>query len=351
MGKSIYTLAQSRTERFISVVESQIISGTGTDITNKSNWKNRAKKKSITNATALALIDVVKEKGEFEREKQYWNTFYCQSKLIRHNDKMYGNYCKNRLCTTCNNNRKADLINKYYPTLKSWEDIHFVTLTVVSCDEKNLNKWINAMYRAFRLIKGRCNKRHQRGKGIKLIGVKSLECNFNATRRTYNPHFHILVPNRETAELLKEEWLRQWKSKSRLFTSLKAQDIRPVKDLEKDLVEVIKYGSKIFTEPDPNKKKKRKKGDVSQLYIYARALDNILQAFSGHRLFERFGFNLPKVESNISPSRLITDYETFVFYPKENDWTNEENFQSLSGYTIPLDLKYLLTECINKSLS
>ena len=61
--------------------------------------------------------------------------------------------------------------------------------------------------RAFDRIHNQCKKRHQRGKGIKLIGIKLLECNFNPAKQTYNPHFHLIVPNEEIAELLKSEWL------------------------------------------------------------------------------------------------------------------------------------------------
>ena len=60
------------------------------------------------------------------------------------------------------------------------------------------------MLRAFELIHNRCKKRYERGKGIKLIGFKSFECNFNPGTKTYNPHFHFIVQNKEIAELLKK---------------------------------------------------------------------------------------------------------------------------------------------------
>ena len=82
------------------------------------------------------------------------------------------------------------------------------------------------MKQAFKLISNRCKKRHQRGKGIKLIGIKSLECNFNPIRKTYNPHYHLIVATKEMAEVLKKEWLKLWTKK---YTSPKAQHIRKVK--------------------------------------------------------------------------------------------------------------------------
>jgi plasmid rolling circle replication initiator protein Rep len=64
---------------------------------------------------------------------------------------------------------------------------------------------MKAMKRAFKRILTKCNKRHQREKGPKIIGIKSLECNFNPERRTYNPHYHVIVPNWEIAILIKRE--------------------------------------------------------------------------------------------------------------------------------------------------
>lgn len=236
--------------------------------------------------------------------------------------------------------------------MKEWKDIHFVTLTVKSCNAKNLNKWIWGMLRAFDLIKGRCNKRYQRGNGIKLIGIKSLECNFNATNKTYNPHFHIIVPTKEIADLLKREWMIQWKSKNTLFTSHKAQYIRPINDLQKDLVEVIKYGTKIFSEPNPNKKRtiKRKKGKPQELYIYAYALDNIFCAMKNRRIFDRFGFDLPKQETKVANYKFVEDFKTWIFTSTATDWINHKTGECLTGYAQPLELSYLLNECINKEL-
>jgi plasmid rolling circle replication initiator protein Rep len=34
------------------------------------------------------------------------------------------------------------------------------------------------------------------------MGIKSLECNFNPKTRTYNAHFHFIVPSKEIAEML-----------------------------------------------------------------------------------------------------------------------------------------------------
>jgi len=67
-----------------------------------------------------------------------------------------------------------------------------------------------------------------------------------------------LVSSKAGVELLIEEWL---KACTQEFALPSAQNMRPVKDTVNDLVEVVKYGSKIFT--DPTMKKGRTKQHLS----------------------------------------------------------------------------------------
>jgi hypothetical protein len=300
----------------------------------------RAKRKTIANKMILSLIDIAKEKGHHDRVQMYWNTFHCQRKVIQSGSTLHADYCKNRFCTICLAIRKAENINKYYPVLKEWKDQHFVTLTIQSVAARNLKRHIDGMIRAFQLIKMRCNKRHKRGNGIKLIGLKSLECNFNAYRKTYNPHFHFIVPDRATADLLKREWMKQWTTK---HTYHKAQHITKVDSLEHALIETIKYGSKIFTEPDI--KKKGEKG-VPRM-IYAHALDNIFCAMRGKRIFERFGFDLPPQPKKQNNARFVQDHQEWIFDPTATDWINSNTGECLTGYVQPFELDYLLNECVD----
>jgi len=347
-GNPIYTLAESGTQKIKETPSIALVTGKGTDILDNPSLANRARRKLITRKMVLALIDVAKEKGEPERIQAYWNAYHCLNNVIVANGKMYGRYCKNRFCTICNAIRKADTINRYYPVISQWEDVQFVTLTVKACKEEQLNRRIYRMLRAFELIHNRCKKRHERGKGINLIGVKSLECNFNPSAKTYNPHFHLIVPNKEIAELLKSEWLKQWrpipKTTNRYkYTNPGAQKITPVYNLETALIETIKYGSKIFTEPDLNKKSYLK----TPPKIYARALDNILVAMKGKRIFERFGFNLPEQPQQSSSTKLVVNFENWTFPKDSSDWVNVETGEALTGFLPPLGLSYLLNECIN----
>lgn len=270
----IYTLAQSGTNNIsdIPLLPDKMVYGKGSDSSDKEVWKRRAKRKYITQKLMLALVDVCKNKGEPERAQQYWNAYHCQSELTQSKGRTYGNYCKSRYCLVCLSIRKAETINKYLATIQTWEDPHFVTLTVTAVPEAKLKHWIKSMKVAFSRIRERCKKRHQRGKLSKFMGIKSLECNFNPKEKTYNPHFHLIVPNKEIAVTLVVEWQRTWNKKKKL-TNYQAQDYRRVKDLEHDLIETIKYGAKIFTEPDVKKKDK-----TVLPMVYAAAMDNIFCA-------------------------------------------------------------------------
>lgn len=64
---------------------------------------------------------------------------------------------------------------------------------------------------------------------------------------TYNPHFHLIVLDKETASILINEWLNIGTPK---FAGRTSQNMQPVANCEATLIEIVKYGSKIFTEPD-----------------------------------------------------------------------------------------------------
>jgi len=94
--------------------------------------------------------------------------------------------------------------------------------------------------------------------------------------------FDTATPSKEIADLLVSEWLEQWRPKDGYrykFASPKAQKISKVTSIEHSLIETIKYGSKVFTEPDLKKKGKQ----TVKPMIYAYALDNILVAMKGKK--------------------------------------------------------------------
>lgn len=329
MEKPIYTLGQSRTET--RPTPTRIVNGKGSDITEGTTAENRGKRKFVSTSLALACIDVAKEKKDPKMEQTFWNIFHCQRKITTVNGLIFGKYCGNRGCTVCMSIRKAQIINSYYPIISTWKKPYFVTLTVKSCSAKRLPDMMDAMVRGFQLIQDRQRKRHERGKGLKLVGVRTLESNFNPKRKTYNPHFHLIVESKEMAELIIAEWLKQWTPK---FAGRQAQDIRPVKDLHKNLIELIKYGSKVFTDPTVEKYKHRK-GNTK---VYSKAMYNIFRAMKGHRIFERFGFNNPTPKEAPTGAKAVIDFELWTHNLKLRDWVNNDTGETLTNYAPPAEL-------------
>ncbi|MFD0963828.1 hypothetical protein [Pseudofulvibacter geojedonensis] len=144
----MYTLAESGTN--IVGQNHVIVNGEGSDLSKVEALKGRAKRKTITQIMMLKLIEIAQENGETELEKSYWNTYYCQQNIFTADGRLYGKYCKNRFCTLCCSIRKAELINKYYPVIKNWEEPYFVTLTVKACKADKLKLYIKKFIQGFK---------------------------------------------------------------------------------------------------------------------------------------------------------------------------------------------------------
>jgi len=302
--------------------------------------KARAKRKLLSEMLALHLVDMAARMDDPEMVQAYWNTYHCQKAVYSQDGKLYGKYCKNRNCSLCNSIRKAVLINKYYPVLIQWPDPCFVTLTVKACSARNLRELMKTVMKHFTSITAKYRKQNQRGKDLKLIGVRSLECCFNPYARTYNPHVHLIVATEEMARIIKQDWRQKW---PRGWANEKAQNHRKLCNLEVDLIETIKYGAKIIDDLDSTRKKKRSNNPT----IYAAALHNIFVAMKGIRLFERFGFDLPKSNPCLIPARVTNDYNEWVFTAEQHDWVSADSDDVLSSFQPKPGLMNLLDNNID----
>lgn len=321
-----------------------ILHGTGSDLLNSKAIKGRAKRKQISQVLSIGLVEIAQNKGNRKLEKTFWNTYHCFNTINASEGRIYGKYCKNRLCLVCLSIRKAEIVNKYLPVIRLWQNPYFVTLTVKAVAANKLNKVISSMVKGLSKIIEKYKKRNQRGTGKNLIGIRSLECNFNPVKKTYNPHFHLIVSDEETGNIFIEEWL---KNSKKGWTTRGAQNIQKVHNSEKCLIEVVKYGSKIFTEPDITKKANQH----SKRTVYLAALYTIVEAMQGKRLFDRFGFNLPPKSDKSENQSVQTDnYTKYEFDAHKTDWIEVSTNKPLSEYKSNPKVRYLLENCINKEL-
>jgi len=333
-GGKLDTLGRNETSLF--EVTNQQINGEGSDMRDEGVRLNKGKRKFITQRLSLAIADVAIELGDPEKAQQCYNAYHCQSKILWQQGRTFGNYCKNKICLVCSSIRKAELINKYSPILMQWENAYFVTLTVKACKAPELRWKVDGMLKTFTRLKRRYDKRYQRkDKWMRFQGIRSLECNFNPVRRTYNPHFHLIVPNRKIAERLIEDWMKEW---GPIETNPQGQHKRSIKDMERDMVETIKYGSKIFTESKTlNSALKTEKSTK----IFARAFYVILKAFEGRKLFTHFGFKVEK-QPHQKVVTLINKGSVLTYIHKARDWVNLQTGSIFSGFEADKELEELV---------
>lgn len=326
--------------------ETQILYGRGSSMESISK---RAKRKYVSQKLALALIDVAKEEGNTEWEKRYWSTYHCQSDLTIHDGRTYGTYCKRRWCTACAAIRKAEMINKYLPVMQNWQGLYFLTLTVKSKKKQSLKKWIDGMFRAFDIILRKLRRKHKNGNGPKISGIRCLESNYNPIKKTYNPHFHILIPDKETGELIKKEWCSLWNrryKKSRnwkkdVLAAPKQQVNVKVTNTIEDYIEVIKYGAKVFTDPE------MKKGESGKWKIYAAALHEIYKVFENRRLISSFGIDMPKIQNLSTTLKDVKNTKHLLYDKRLKDWINTDTGELLTGYIPEANLEYLINQCMD----
>ncbi len=118
----------------------------------------------------------------------------------------------------------------------------------------------------------------------------------------------------------------------------KAQKSVKAHSTEKVSIEIIKYSTKIFTEPDPNSKNKKK----ASRKMYMAAMYNIISAMKGHRLFDRFGFNLPKTTSKKeSKMTKLIDYDNWIYNSSQADWFSEPKGDVFAIMNLMQDFKIL----------
>jgi hypothetical protein len=321
------------------------VRGNGSRPPNLVALQNRAKKKMITQRIMQELMPIALRKGEFERYYSYQNAFGCQCQIYTANGRMYGIYCKTRFCEICLGNRRGEKSSKYLPVIRLWPCQQFLTLTLKSVPGDQLHERVNEMIGAFETIREKLKKRHQRGKGMKIMGVRSLESNFNPTYRTYNPHFHLILPDLPTAITLQTEWINYWGDVR--ICEPEAQKNKTINNISWQLRETIKYGTKFLT-------KERidwKTGEVIPKLICVAAIDNIFSAMKNHRLFDRFGFDLPKPEKQEAGKfTSLTEFREWNYTYENFDWVDEVNRERISRFTPPPKLIIDLETNINRDL-
>ncbi|MET4109169.1 protein rep, partial [Hymenobacter sp. UYP22] len=231
------------------------------------NFKKRARAKYLTWAVVRRLVDV----PGTPLKKSYWNTWHCSSLLYSQGGELVTKYCKNRWCVVCSRISTAKVIKQYMPTLSTWKDKVFVTLTVPNCSGDELEGVVERMGENFSKICKQLQNAKSRNSGLPILnGLRKLEVTFNSDEQNYHPHYHLILDSRAAANTLREKWLERYQN-----ASWKGQDVRDADD--NSCIELCKYMTKLISSHSKDR------------VIYAAALDTIFRAVSGRRTLQKYG--------------------------------------------------------------
>ena len=280
--------------------------------------RKRAKAKFFTNSYTRALASL-----KSPLQKSYNNTIFGCANLLKQTDnKITGSYCNNRWCVVCNRIRTAKLINGYQKSLDELPDKHFVTLTIPNVSGQLLGATILLMIKKFTNLRKYLHK-----KGIKIVGLRKIECTYNPITNTFHPHFHLIVSTRMIAEIMQQEWLKRYPDAKEI-----AQDIRPAENGYH--LELFKYFTKI----------------ISKDAIYISALDCIFQSMKGLRVFQSMGIKKVTEEIEELQSQTIEDLKeaekTWTWL--DNDWIDYETGELLTNYKPEESMLRLIKEKLLK---
>lgn len=252
----------------------------------------------------------------------YRNTLRCGEVLQQDGTTIRGKYCGNRWCLVCNSIRTAKLFTAYAPTMRSWEDAHFVTLTIPNVPAEALHGAVREMLAAVPKIA----RAMRRTDGLEVMAVRKLETTYSLRRKDYHPHLHLIVNSPEVADAFVRRWLERFPTATRAAQDITLCDGGSIPELFKYFTKLAVKGlDGQYTAPPPY------------------ALDTIFKAVRGLRTFQAMGFVPPKcameaedgaIELNQgtqSPSRR-REPVSWEWADALTDWIDYGTGEVLTGY-------------------
>lgn len=248
-----------------------------------------------------------------EMEKQYWQSYYCCRELKQEGQYVTAKYCNKRWCFECNAIRAAKMINGYKPVFEKWPGVQFVTLTRPNVSGEQLLNEVDDLVHTFELVRRYIRETLK----INIKGLRKLEVTYNNRVNSYHPHFHLIVENLETAQLIVDEWLHRNPS-----AVSDAQHIR--KANEGCYIETFKYATKEVIKPKTP----------------AEVKDLIFQSITGKRIYQAFGIkkhiseDVNEIERQAYGMLEPCAYKSWTFNDEKLDWISplgESFIQAIQG--------------------
>lgn len=300
-----------------------------TSTNDKKRLLKRARRKYLSNRLALQLVNAGNKNGS-KLVNSYWRSFRCCRAIFKMaDDTLRTEYCKNRWCMVCNSIRTAQLINDYVPLFNELPNKYFVTLTIPNMIGLELPNAIKNMQKSFNSMRKTFEKRHKKNEMVYLVGVRKLECTYNAIFNDYHPHYHLIIDGEKNAADVVSYWLKKYPKAKRA-----AQDIRPA-DMN-SVKELFKYFTKVVC----------KHNSKNEYKIYADALDIMFQSIKGKRIFQSFGMTKPKAQPKEDNVILSSDVSDIYEWNNEvTTWVNEQG-EKLVEYIPGAEFKNLVEKKI-----
>lgn len=138
-------------------------------------------------------------------QKRWSRMLECKSELIEVTDRTNNakfhkakTRCNDKLCLNCSQLRSRLAIYKYKDIVNKMEDPVMVVLHMESPGIGELKNCINRMYDCWRYILQKSNENFN--------GITALEVTTNNDKKTYHPHYHIII-ERSQAQKLMDAWI------------------------------------------------------------------------------------------------------------------------------------------------
>lgn len=270
--------------------------------------QKRARKKYLSAQLARELIPL-----KSSLHKAYRNTLACchEMEVTNANELRSLYYCRRRWCSTCASINMATLINKYEPIIRELPDLHFVTLTIPNCRSSEIEQKMDEMAAAWRQIADNARKQHRRFRGLRKIELKV------GKGGGFHPHYHLIVEGAENGQWIIEEWLERFPTARR-----GAQDVKPIDNVERALVELMKYATKLSCAEDSS----------NRIACTPRQMDRIFRALHRRRLIQPFGGlkAIPETKFEITPETIEKARGLYIW--QENDWFHVQTGEALTNF-------------------
>jgi hypothetical protein len=270
-------------------------------------------------ATDAIVGELCRLGSETPLRHAYLRTMGCATELTQEGAKLTGRYCGNRWCGVCNRIRTAKLRTAYTPVLLEWGDAHFVTVTVPNVPRRELHATVRRLIQAVREIANNIRRTDR----LEWRAVRKLEVTFNAERRDFHPHVHLVVKGQAQSRTFVKRWLERFPD-----ANAGAQDVRPATG-EGAMRELFKYLTKQTVRVD---------GRVTT--APARALDAIYVSVRGLRTIQPMGFKVKGEPDEVTDEDATLELDATITAPREHavwrwcgtDWVDPTTGELLTGW-------------------